>query len=95
MPHLLGVRTPRKRVYDGTDHWMTIQGQDEPQPMVQALVEKLQEQKTYLEEILQAIENRDISFEQVREHLKWIQKNMKETRRSSKFGISRKDKSRL
>jgi hypothetical protein len=53
------------------------------------LVASLKAQQDHLKEVLDAIERRDMSSTQVKEYLKWVQRNMHEVRKSSKFGLSR------
>lgn len=57
---------------------------------VTLLVRALKEQEDHLKEVLEAVERRDMTQQQVKEYLRWVQKNVKELRRSSKFGVATK-----
>lgn len=87
MPGIVAPRLPRREIYFGFDNWMK-QKQDN-QESLQYLVQALKDQEEHLKEVLDAIERRDMTAGQVKEYLKWVQRNMREVRRSPKFGVSK------
>ena len=58
------------------------------QTSIELLVLALKQQQDHLKEVLDAIEQRGISSKEVKDYLKWVQQNMREMRKSSKFGLS-------
>ncbi|MFN0118821.1 MAG: hypothetical protein ACKVQC_11095 [Elusimicrobiota bacterium] len=53
------------------------------------LIHALKQQQEHLAEVLEAIGRKDMSFDEVKEYLKWIHQNMKEMRKSPKFRFNK------
>ena len=79
MPSGLKLRLPKREVYEDADFSMN------KEKTLPELMEALKAQRDHLNDVLDAIERRDMSSDQIKDYLRWVYKNMKEMRRSPFF----------